>query len=387
MKRLGLAVVLLLGVACSRKEPEKPKEKEPEQAGAHADEPKHDELPRRVRLTKEVIAAAKIKDAPVGREMLAQTLLLPGEVVSDPDRSARVSAPVAGRLVQVLLREGAVVKKGDLLATVRVTEAAKVRSQQSGATAKAAAAKANAERLETLAAKGLAAKQEAVSARAEADALAAESRGLGEELGVLGLGGSGSDIAIHAPLGGTVVMRDAVVGQPVTSDQPIATISDLSDLWFLGRVFEKDLGKLNVGAKAEVVMNAHPKERFEGSVEYIGKQLDPTARTVTARIVLRNREDLLRIGLFGNARVSMLDAHPKAAVMVVPTDAVTEIGGKTVVFVRQADDDFELHEVVTGESSLGKTEIASGLREGENVVFDGVFTLKSAVLKGTLAED
>ena len=57
------------------------------------------------------------------------------------------------------------------------------------------------------------------------------------------------------------------------------------------------------------------------------------------------------------------------------------------VISRHADDDFELHEIVLGKSVLGKIEVVSGLREGEQVVVDGVFTLKSAVLKGTIAEE
>ena len=358
-------------------------------ADAHADEPKHEELPRRAHLSKQVIEDARIRSAPVVRETLAETLLLPGEIASDPDKTARVSTPAAGRLSQLTFREGSNVKKGDVLGTVRVTDVAKVRSAQNGATAKAAAARANADRLQGLADKGLAAKQEALSARAEADALDAEARGLGEELGVLGLSanGTGSEIALRAAVSGVVIARDAVVGQPVTADQTIATIADLSEVWFLGRVFEKDLGRLNIGAKAEVVLNGYPKERFDGVVEYIGKQLDPTARTLTARIRLMNRKDVLRIGLFGSARVSVSEDTQKGAVLVVSQDAVTEIGGKSVVFVRHADDDFELHEVVVGDSALGKVEIVSGLREGEDVVFDGVFTLKSAVLKSTLAED
>ena len=66
---------------------------------------------------------------------------------------------------------------------------------------------------------------------------------------------------------------------------------------------------------------------------------------------------------------------------------MTDIGGKTVVFVRHADDDFELHDVTLGDSALGKVEVLNGLREGELVVTEGVFTLKSVVLKSTLAED
>lgn len=396
MSRWLLLPVLLTGLAgCPRsgtKEEQKarpPKTEEKADAAAHSDEPEHEDLPKRVRLTKEVVADAKIRTAPVVKEVLALTLALPGEVTADPDKSARVSTPVAGRLVDVRFKEGSTVKKGDVLAIVRVPEIGKVRSAYSATTAKAAASRANAERLGSLAEKGLASKQEAVSAKAEADALEAEARALNEQLGALGMGtgGGGSELALRAPVSGVVVARDAVVGQPVTTEQTIATIADLSEAWFLGRVFEKDLGRLKVGAKAEVQLNAYPKEHFDGSIEYLGKQIDPVARTVTARIRLVNRSDLLRIGLFGTARVATGEEAQHVPVLVVPRTAVTEIGGKPVAFVRQADDDFESHEVVLGEASLGKVQIVNGLREGEQVVVEGVFTLKSVVLKGTIAEE
>jgi cobalt-zinc-cadmium efflux system membrane fusion protein len=203
----------------------------------------------------------------------------------------------------------------------------------------------------------------------------------------MGAESAGSELAVRAPVSGVVISRDAVIGQPVTADETIAAIADLSEVLFLGRVFEMDLGRLQTGVRAEVQLNAYPKERFAGSIEYLGRQIDPVARTVTARIRLTNRNDLLRIGLFGTAQVSTAEEQKRGPVLVVSRTALTEIGGKSFVFVRHADDDFELHEVVLGESALGKVEIVSGLREGEQVVVDGVFTLKSAVLKSTIAEE
>jgi cobalt-zinc-cadmium efflux system membrane fusion protein len=184
---------------------------------------------------------------------------------------------------------------------------------------------------------------------------------------------------------GTVVARDAVVGQPVGTDQTIAHIADLSEVWFLARVFEKDLGRLDLGATAEVTLNAYPNERFSGKMEYIGKQIDPIARTVTGRIRLANRGDILRIGLFGNALVNAKGERSGEPVLVVPRSALTEIAGKTVVFVKHEDDEFETHEVAVGDAALGKVRILSGLREGEQVVVDGAFTVKSVLLRGTLA--
>lgn len=385
--------LLALGIACSKAGNAEPAAKKaepsPSAASSHSDEPEHEELPKRVHLTSKVIAAAKVATALSTREVLSVTLALPGELVADPDRSARVSSPVAGRLVQVKLTEGSTVKKGDALAVVRVPELGKVRGALAATVAKVASARLNAERLAALADKGLATKQEAVQAKAEADALDAEGNALRDQLAALGTAGAGggAELVLRAPVAGVIISRDAVVGQPVTAEQTIASIADLREVWFLGRVFEKDLGRLRVGAQAEVELNAYPKERFAGSVEYLGQQVDPVARTVTARVRLANRDGILRIGLFGSAHVSVNEDTKKGPVLVVPRTALAELNNKTVVFVRHADDDFELHEVVVGESAPGKVEIVSGLREGEAVVVDGVFTLKSAVLKSSLAEE
>ena len=82
-----------------------------------------------------------------------------------------------------------------------------------------------------------------------------------------------------------MLSRDAVQGQSVDAEHVIAVVGDLDHAYFLGRLFEKDLARVKQGAHAEVRLNAYPNEVFEGEVETIGKQLDPAARTVTARIL------------------------------------------------------------------------------------------------------
>ncbi len=389
---------VLMATGCSRSKDADPKAKHEEpkptassaDASAHADEEEHKGLPTRVRLDPSVIADAKISTAPVVRELLAATIDLPGEVSADPDKTARVSALVSGRVEEVRFKEGETVKKGDILVVIKVPELGKAKAAFAATTAKAAAARTNADRLQTLADKRLAASQEVLSARAEADALAAEARAAQEQLSAIGTGTTGnvgSQLALRAPVSGVVVSRDAVVGQPVSPDQTLATIADLTVVWFLGRVFEKNLDEVRVGAPAEIQLNAYPKERFVGSVEYLSKQIDPTARTVVARVRLTNREDIFRLGLFGVAHVGTHAEVKKAPVLVVPRSAVTEIGRKSVVFVKQSDGDYDVHDVVLGEGSLGKVEVVNGLREGEQAVVEGVFTLKSAVLKSTFGEE
>jgi membrane fusion protein, heavy metal efflux system len=375
--------------ACTKKTPDsmQPTANSTASSSAHVDETEHKELPKSVRLPPNVLAEIHLTTEPVQRQLLAASISLPGEIATDPDKTARVSSPVAGRIVQVLFKEGSRVKQGEALAHIRVPEIGKVRAAYNSTAARAAAAKANANRLSELAEKGLAPAFEATAARTEALALDAENRALGDQLNALGLGGGGggADLILRAQVSGIVVTRDAVVGQPVNVDHTLATIADLTEVWFLGRVFEQDLGSIHAGAKAAVTVNAFPNERFDGVVEYLGRQIDPVARTLTARIRLANRGDLLSIGLFGEVRVN-LDARAAAPVLTIPRAALTEIAGKPVCFVRHPDDDFEVHEVVLGQESAGTVAIVSGLREHELVVTQGLFTLKSMVLKATLEE-
>jgi cobalt-zinc-cadmium efflux system membrane fusion protein len=383
---LGLSFIF---IACKGEPcPPSPSPAESAAPGASAAHERHEALPRSIRLSSAVMADAKLQLTTVQREPLSETLSLPGEVAADPDLLARISSPAAGRVEDVRFREGVDVKKGDVLVVLRVPEIGKVRSSFAATQAKARAARANAQRLRSLVEKRLASEQEALDAEAQAQALEVESRSLTDQLGALGAGASGTfSISLRAPLSGRVIGRDAVVGQPVSPEQTLGTIAALEEVWFLGRVFEKDLGRLQLGARTEVSLNAYPDQRFQGSVEYVGDQVDPSARTVTARIRLKNRAGLLKVGLFGTAQVALPSSPTAKPRLVVPRSAVTEIADKTVVFVQEGAAQFALHEVTLGQAAPGRVEVLEGLHEGEVVVSDGVFTLKSITLKGSFAEE
>ena len=303
--------------------------------------------------------------------------------------SAKVSSPVAGHLEDIRFKEGGTVKKGDLLATLRVPDLGRLRGTYAATAAKAQTARANAARQKSLLDQRLTSEQAWLDAKTEADALDAEANALAVQLGAMGAGagGGGFLLSVRAPVGGVILSRDAVVGQPVTTEQVLATIADLEEVWFLGRVFEKDLGRLAEKSPAEVTLNAYPKDQFSGELEYLGKQIDPVARTLTARIRLVNREQKLRVGLFGVARIGLAQCEKREPALLVPRTAIVEIAGKRVVFVEEPDGDYEVHEITLGDAALGKVEVVAGLREGEKVVVEGAFTLKSAVMKSSLAEE
>lgn len=384
----GLSAVFLM-VGCERTQAAHSDEKPAaHREAAHDEDAEHTARARRIVLTREVATSAGIQTTSASRQVLTDALSLPGELGADPDRLARISPPAAGRIEQVLFREGEQVKKGQLLVVVRVPELARVKSALATAQARAKAARANAIRLRALLAEQLTAEQPVLDAEAEAHSLEVEAASRTEELGALGAGTvNGYSISLRAPIAGSVVSRAAVVGQPAPADQALGTIADLGELWFLARVFEKDLGRLAAGAKADVHLNAYPEQHFEGEVEYVGQQIDPVARTLNARIRLKNRDGLLRIGLFGTALVSTGSAARSEPKLVVPGNAVSEVGRRTLVFVEHEALSFEPREVTLGAEALGRVEVLGGLKEGERVVSEGTFSLKSLLLKESFAEE
>jgi membrane fusion protein, heavy metal efflux system len=344
-----------------------------------------------VHVARNVQSDAKVRTETVAREILGATIEIAGEIASDPDRTARVSSPVAGRLEEVRFAEGALVQKGERLAALRVPDLGRIRGGLAAAVAKASAARADATRLEALAEKRLATEQSYLDAEAAAASLDAEAAALREQLAAMGIspeGGAGHQLVLRAPVSGVVVSRDAVVGQPVRSDQTIATLADLAKVWFVGQVFERELAFVEIGAPAHVRLSAFSGRVFDGRVEVIGTALDPGSRSASVRIPLVNADAAVRIAMTGTARVTSLakgDAGSPAP--SAPRSAVTDLGGRRVVFVRKGEEEFEAREVETEGSAGDRVAFKRGLEEGEEIVVDGVFLLKSIALKSTFAEE
>lgn len=379
MRAVAMAAVLLLA-ACDRASAT------PADAAAPATSASAE---ARIRLTPAAIADAKLETAKVTREVLKPSVALTGEIAADPDRSAILSSPIPGRIQSVAFKEGDRVAKGAALVRIAVTEIGKLRAAHATALAHAKAARADANRLRGLVEKALRPEQEYLDALAAAEGHEAEARGLAAQLTALGFAASSgsvpSSLSLNSPIDGVVVARSAIVGAPVVPDQNLGRVVDLAAPWFLGRVFENDLARVRVGAKAAVVVDAFPKSSFDGVVEALGAQVDPVTRTVMVRIRVTNRDDLLRLGLWGKAHVAT-DEAPGVPVIAIPRTAVIDVAGRKIAFVKIGDA-FEPREVALGTSSMEQLEVISGLDAGEEVVVQGAFTLKSVMLRSTLAED
>jgi cobalt-zinc-cadmium efflux system membrane fusion protein len=128
-------------------------------------------------------------------------------------------------------------------------------------------------------------------------------------------------------------------------------------------------------------VDTYPDETFSGTVAHISDTLDPKTRTAQVRCVVPNKDRRLKLDMFVSVDVPTTFSRK---VLAVPSAAIQEIGGKTVVFVQQSSQTFQIREVKVGQAAGGQTEILGGLKEKEPVVSQGAYHLKSIRLNKEL---
>jgi multidrug efflux pump subunit AcrA (membrane-fusion protein) len=182
-------------------------------------------------------------------------------------------------------------------------------------------------------------------------------------------------LVFRSPADGVVIEKAAVEGQRVKAGDRIYRLADLSRVWVLAQVYEKDLSFVREGQEAVVSTTYGEPRAFRGVVQRLLPQVEDQTRTVTARIVLANPDLCLRPGMFTDVRFS---AQLSAAAVLVPDMAVLRSGDTDTVFVAKGDGSFEPREVKLGERSEGGFyEVLDGLSPGETVVTSGQFMLDS----------
>jgi RND family efflux transporter MFP subunit len=189
--------------------------------------------------------------------------------------------------------------------------------------------------------------------------------------------------AVRAPIDGSVVRLDATQGALVAPDkETLLDLADLRTVWVLADVPEPRAGSVRTGAGARVTTSSS-SEPLEGKVSYVSALVDPATRSVQVRIVLPNEHGSVRPGTFARAEIEEATDKPPEPVVAIPDDAVQTIEGEPVVFVPVEGEEgtFAKRPVKVGPAVGDLVPVLSGLKEGEKVVTEGAFVLKSELSK------
>jgi len=181
-------------------------------------------------------------------------------------------------------------------------------------------------------------------------------------------------ISYYAPQDGVVSSLKVRDGMFVKPENQIATLADLSTVWVMAEVFERQSSWVEDGQPAEVRFSYLPGKIFKGKVEYIYPELDQMTRALTVRLKFDNPGEALKPNMFGDVHIF---AGAKENIIVVPRESVIRTGTSERIILAKGEGRFEPREVVTGIESGEWIEIQSGLSEGENVVISGQFLIDS----------
>ena len=203
--------------------------------------------------------------------------------------------------------------------------------------------------------------------------------------------GTGGGYGLRSAVAGTVVDRNATPGQIVGPSAVVFTVADLRHVWITVDVYEADLRRIHSGAAVIVTSTAFPEERFSGRVTFAGGVVDSMSRTMKTRVVVENPLRRLRPGMFAQARI-VAPSGPASKGITLPSDAVQDLNGASVVFVAKGPGQFVARRVVVAggpETARGAkiVHITEGIREGERVVTKGAFQLKAELTKASFAGD
>jgi len=190
-----------------------------------------------------------------------------------------------------------------------------------------------------------------------------------------------SEVTVPSPSSGTITSRTVNSGEVIEANKELMRVTDLSTVWVIGQVYEKDLATLRVGSDANITSDAFPGRVFRGRVSYVDPRIDPPTRTAQVRIELANPAQALKIGMYVNVAFGTLGIAQKTT-PVVPKIAVQSVGNQQIVFVATDNpNEFILRPVRLGQESNSQYPVLEGLIAGDRIITEGSFLLRAEWLK------
>ncbi len=194
-----------------------------------------------------------------------------------------------------------------------------------------------------------------------------------------------SEVSLPAPVTGSVIARSANPGEVIEANKELLRIADLSSVWVVGQVYEKDLGRIRIGSGASITSESFPGRIFRGQVSYVDPTLDTATRTGQVRIELANPGQQLKIGMYVNVTFATAGGAKSTAPTIVKA-AVQNINNQQVVFVATKEPNvFVFRPVRLGPEVNGRYPVVEGLTVGERIVTEGSFLLRAEYLKSASA--
>lgn len=345
-------------------------------------------------LAPEQVQRAGIKVEAVGERPSAEIAgqQATGVVQANAYRETPVVSLVGGIVRSVNAELGQNVGRGQPLAVVFSNELANAQSQYLAAQAELEEHHKHHQRTMKLVEIGAASKEELEMATTKLKKAESDVAALRQKLLLLGLSPQrvtqlrsssqiNSEVSVASPVAGTITSRTANPGEVIEANNELMRVTDLSSIWVVGQVYEKDLARIRVGSGASITSDAYPGRVFRGQVSYVDPKLDPATRTAQVRVELANPGQALKIGMYVGVAFATIGGSELIA-PVIPVSAAQNINNQQIVFVATSDPNtFIMRPVRIGLESNGFYPVQEGLNVGDRIVTEGSFMLRAEWLK------
>jgi membrane fusion protein, heavy metal efflux system len=306
-------------------------------------------------------------------------MFVTGSVFPDISRTVPVISLASGRVVDICVRLGDTVRKGQLLLRVRSDDISGGFDAYRKAVSDELLARKQLDRAKLLYEHGAIATQDLEVAQDSEDDAKTTLDTATEHLHLLGSDPNDPKgiVDIVAPVSGVITDQEVAVGaavQAYSTPNPF-TISDLSTVWIVCDVYENDMANVRVGQPAEIKLNAYPDKVLKGTISNIGPILDPSIRTAKVRIEVANPGQMMHLGMFATA---ILFGKEKQTYAAVPASAIVHLHDRDWVYI-PSQGKFKRVGVVGGEQLPNNMQqVLSGLQPGQQVVTNAI-NLENAI--------
>ncbi|RAJ11806.1 efflux RND transporter periplasmic adaptor subunit [Olleya aquimaris] len=313
------------------------------------------------KLTENAMALANIQTTVVGKgNVEGNTIKLSGKIAENEEANAVQVSYFAGRIERLNVSfTGEEVRKGQLLATIYSPEL-------------------------------YAAQQELITAASLKESQPALYKAVRNKLKLWKLSENQinqieetrkvkENFPVYATVSGTVTEKLVEQGDYIKQGQPLLKIANLNTVWGNFDVYENQIDRFKKGQEVMITTNAYPNKEFKGKVDFIDPVLNTKTRTVTLRVVLSNKDDVFKPGMFVTANIEGSTAK-NDEVLSIPASSVLWTGERSVVYLKTNPDQpiFEMHEIKLGNQIGNEYEVVEGLFVGNEIVTNGTFTVDAA---------
>jgi len=338
--------------------------------------------PLEIMITPEI--QKQIKTDTVSYQDISDTLLIPGRLETQNRRLAKIGSPITGRVSNLYVSLGDVVKKGQLLARINSIELTQTQLnliksiQLIGLKTKAV------ERAKLLFEADVISKAEMLRVENELDAVKADYRASRDQLMVLGMsekavekietsGQINSFGDVISRFDGIIISRSINEGQIVNPQDDLFHVADLSKLWAIANIPEQQSSFIQKDEVVEIEIPALDNKKLNAKIIFEDSIVDPQTRTVMVRAELDNTNLLLKPDMLTSMHIS----SKKISKMAIPISSVVRENDRNHVFVQNKPQTFRLRDVELGNKDGKLVTVLSGLSQGETIVTEGAFHLNS----------